>query len=81
EESQEITLYANQIVKDLADRAIAICMTPDVVSQTRAHKLRPPYAVLHDEAGKTSEMGTVAGLLFSRPYETGDGPLKILPDS
>jgi hypothetical protein len=77
----ELTLEANKIVKELATLAIAICMTPDVVSQTRAHRLQSPFAVLHDEAGKTPEIDTVAGLIFSRPYEEGSGPLQIVADS
>ena len=74
EEFNALTLAANTIVKELAELAVAICMTPDVVSQTRAHTLQQPFAVLHD-------MGTVAALIFSRPYVAGSGPLKISSDS
>ncbi|USP80397.1 hypothetical protein yc1106_07671 [Curvularia clavata] len=48
--------------------ANGIYITPDVVSQTRAHQLGQPSAVLHDEAGKTLEYGSLAALVFSRPY-------------
>jgi hypothetical protein len=81
DEMERLTLLANVIVKELAAMADGIFMTPDVVSQTRAHKLTPPSAVFHDEAGKMAEQGALAALLFSRPYEDGVGGLTVAKDS
>ena len=75
----DITIEANLITADLASRADAIAMTPDVVSQHRAHSLQQPFAVLHDEAGKTHEIGSVGALIYSRPY-TVKGGLQVTGD-
>ncbi|KAE8841953.1 hypothetical protein PTNB73_00007 [Pyrenophora teres f. teres] len=55
DEASNITLDANSIVKDLTTMLTAVCITPDVVSQTRAHTLQQPAAVMYDKAGKTPE--------------------------
>jgi hypothetical protein len=73
----QLTLLTNQIVVKLATMADAVAMTPDVVSQTRAHKLTPPTAVFQDEAGKAAEYGTLAAPVFSRPYNNASGPLRV----
>jgi hypothetical protein len=83
QEIERMTVLANVIVAELANLADCICMTPDVVSQSRAHRLRQPFAFLHDETGKTSECGTLAPLLFSRPYTSGgvQGRVRVRPNS
>jgi cellular nucleic acid-binding protein len=68
-----LTLAANVVIADLAKKADVILMTPDVVSQTRAHSISAARAVFHDEAGKASELGSVAGFAWSRPYSIQGG--------
>jgi hypothetical protein len=58
-----------------------ICITPDVVSQTRAYKLQSPFAVLHNKASKTPKIGTLTSLVFSHPYAEGPSPLLVTLDS
>ncbi|KAL9007275.1 MAG: hypothetical protein Q9180_009725 [Flavoplaca navasiana] len=71
-ENEELTLLANQAMADLAKRADVILMTNHVVTEHRSYAASEARVVLHDEGARSTKLGTISRLIFSRPY-IGDG--------
>ena len=63
-----LTLMANVVIADLAKKADVILITPNVVSQTRAHSISTIHAVFYNKAGKASKLGSFTRFVWSRPY-------------
>jgi len=55
-----LTLAANIVIADLAKKANVILITPNIVSQTCAHSISAARVVFYNEAGKASELGSLA---------------------
>ncbi|USP79345.1 uncharacterized protein yc1106_06619 [Curvularia clavata] len=78
-EFQELLVFLSQGEAFDSDRMTRLTLLANQI--TRAHQLGQPSAVLHDEAGKTPEYGSLAALVFSRPYAVGARTISILPNT
>jgi hypothetical protein len=68
-EMDSLTTAANKCMADVAKLAQVIVMTPDVVTQFRAHNPSKPYAIFSDEAAKMSEPAALGCFVWARPYK------------
>jgi hypothetical protein len=50
---------ANIVITDLAKKANVILITPNMVSQTRAHSISAIYTVFYNKARKASKLGSL----------------------